>query len=296
MYRYAGNADDGSPPRRAAAFRAPVLVLVSLVAAGAALGPLADPASRASRPTPVGAGAPFTPEVAGEGLLAASLGGLRTLVADAFWLRAYVMWERKDRAACTVFARSACALAPESAYFRDGYATWLALDFPHWTVRERGGFRRVPQPEQDAIHRRDALEALAFLEKEMARDPDEPRYPELAGQIASMKLKDRALSAEYYRRCAETPSTPWHAAMHFVGMLDSDGRRAEAFAWLAGHAKRLPAGASDPAISYGAYLANTGQRESAVSWLRDYARSLPADSPSRREALAHGDRLASPER
>ncbi|GBL28003.1 hypothetical protein EMGBS8_19510 [Verrucomicrobiota bacterium] len=35
----------------------------------------------------------------GQGVLLGILGGLRTVVADATWLRSYVFWEKRDRAA-----------------------------------------------------------------------------------------------------------------------------------------------------------------------------------------------------
>lgn len=85
---YPNPQDDGVAPKRRipAALRTAAGVLAVLVAAGAALGPLADDASRAARPAGVAGTGEFTREMAGEGLLVGSLGGLRTLLGDAFWL------------------------------------------------------------------------------------------------------------------------------------------------------------------------------------------------------------------
>lgn len=262
-----------------------------LFAGGALLGPLSDDASRASRP----GGAEGVRATAGEGVLLASLGGLRTFVADAFWLRAYVMWERRDRAGCSLFARTACSLAPETPYFRTGYANWLAFDFPHWTLRESGGYGRVPAAEREARHRRDALAALKFLEDEMARDPREPSLPLLASEVAHIKLKDRGLAASYSRRAAETPAAPWRAVADYVGYLDADGRRAEAFRWLDARGSRRPVGSPDPVLSYAAFLWSTGQKSRAVSWLRDYAQFRPPGS-ARDEALRWASRMETSER
>ena len=248
---YPNPQDDGVAPRRRipAALRTAAGVLAVLVAAGAALGPLADDASHAARPAGVAGKGEFTREMAGEGLLVASLGGMRTLLADAFWLRSYVMWVRQDRAACTLFARTACALAPETPYFREVYANRMAFDFPHWAVRERGGVFRVPEVEQAAVHRREALAAIAYLDKEMVRYPDEPRLPLVAGEIADIKLRDRARAAAYYRRSAESPSGPWYPAMLYTNYLEESGRVREAAEWLHRYAHSRPEGSASRLIA-----------------------------------------------
>ncbi len=214
--------------------------VVALIAAGAVLGPLADGASSATQPEGFSFREVASVEAAGEGVLTASLGGLRTLVADVFWLRAYVMWERRDRAGCDTYARAACALAPETPYFRKEYANWLGFDFPHWTIRLLGG-RNMPESEQAIIQRRDANAALAWLDTQMNRTPDEPGYPLVAGQITSRKLKDDGRAAAYFRRSAETPAAPLTPALEYAHHLWGAGRGAEAAVWLRTYIARLPA-------------------------------------------------------
>jgi hypothetical protein len=216
-------------------------VVTALIAAGTLFGPLADGASRATQSDGFSFRETSVREAAASGVLTATLGGLRTLVADVFWLRAYVMWERRDRAACDTYARAACALAPETPYFRKEYANWLAFDFPGWTIGRLGG-RNMPKSEQDIIHRRDANAALAWLDVEMKRSPSEPNYPLVAGQIASRKLKDLLRAADYYRRAAETPAAPLTPAMEYTLILCDSGRREEALAWFRRYAVRLPPG------------------------------------------------------
>lgn len=220
----------------------------ALIAAGALFGPLADGASRATQPEGFSFRETSVREAAGEGVLTATLGGLRTLVADVFWLRAYVMWERRDRAACDAYARAACALAPETPYFRKEYATWLGFDFSHWTIRRLGG-RNMPQPEQDVLHRRDANAALDWLDGEMKRSPSEPGYPLVAGHIASRKLKEHLRAAAYYRRAAETPDAPLTPALEYANYLWSVGRGDEAAGWLRTYAARLPEGSRSRAYA-----------------------------------------------
>lgn len=214
-----------------------------LALAGNALEPLATRASRATQPK---AGCAATP---GGGLTLAALGGMRTLMADAFWLRAYVMWERRDRAACTTFARLACTLSPETASFRTGYAGWLAFDFPHWTVAEAGGFRKVSEAARAEYNRADATAALAFIDEAMASDPDNAAYGLLAGQICDVKLRDRSRAAAYYKRASESPEGPWYPTWLYVDALVLSGRPREAADFLRRYAARVPADSSRAALA-----------------------------------------------
>lgn len=225
----------------------------ALALAGTALEPLAAPASRATRPAGV---APHHAS-AGEGLLLASLGGMRTLAADAFWLRGYVMWERRDRAACTTFAKLACALSPETPSFRTGYASWLAFDFPHWSIAEAGGVFKVGEADREKFNRTDALEALTFIDDAMAREPDDARYGLLGGQICDIKLKDRDRAATYYQKASETTAAPWYPTWLYADKLVLTGRVDEARAFMRRYANRVPPGSTRAAHAQ-RYLADLG--------------------------------------
>lgn len=226
------------------------LVALALTATGVALEPLAAEASRAARPP----GAAALRNSAGEGLMLASLGGLRTLVADAFRLRAYLMWERRDRAACLAYADLACTLSPETPAFRETLCTWLAFDMPHWAVAEAGGRKRLGPEGEAAIHRRDAAAVLKRLAREQADDPDEPRYPLLEGQIRDIKLHDEDGASDAYRRAAETPAAPWYPAWLHAEKLMRTARPAEAAAFMRRFAARA-ANESDrrDALDYAAH-------------------------------------------
>lgn len=277
------------PARSFGALRARTLPflfsLSSFIFCGALFGPLADGASRATQPEGFSFREVSSLEAAGEGVLTASLGGLRTLVADVFWLRAYVMWENRDRASCNAYARAACALAPETVYFRKEYANWLAFDFPTWTVRRLGG-RNMPRSEQELILRRDAKSALDWLDAEIKRSPDESNYPLVAGNIAGRRLKDPARAAAYYRKAAETPDAPWYPAMEYTHFLWNAGRRSEALDWVCRYTDRRPAGTQDTGLQFAYSLVGFGRVDEAVAWLRLYAARRPAGSPERDAASA----------
>lgn len=254
---------------------------VAMVLVGSAIGPLADGASRATRPE----GVVFSPSdrgALGEGVLLASLGGLRTLIADGFWLRAYVMWERKDRAACSAFAEAACRLAPESAYFRKEYANWLALDFPAWTVRRLGG-ANLPDRERDAVYRADADSGLAMLDDAMTRLPDAPSLPMAAGDIVLRRLKDRPRAMDYYRRSAETTAAPWYPAMEYMLFLWDTGRGDEALRWSEAYERRRPAGEESLALRFSVLLATHERRAEAESWLASVVASRREDTRASQE-------------
>lgn len=238
----------------------------SMVLVGVAIGPLADGASRATLPSGVTLSAADRGTL-GEGMLIASLGGLRTLVADGFWLRAYVMWERRDRAACEAFAEAACRLAPESAYFRKEYATWLALDFASWTVTRLGGMN-LPEREREAVRHADAQAGIAMLDEAMTRHPDDASLPMAAGDIASRRLKDRPRAMEYYRRSAETSASPWYPAMEYTLFLWDLGRREEALRWTAAYERRRPADEESLALRFAVLLATHERRAEAEEWLK----------------------------
>lgn len=212
--------------------------LAGLLAAGGLLAPLGRPASRAARPAPVDFSAPGV--AVSRGVMMAALGGLRTPAADLFAVRAHVMWERRDRAACATYGELACLLAPETPAFREAAANRLGFDFAHWSVREAGGMWSVPKATADAFHRRDAEAALAMLESAMRTTPDEARFPLLAGQICQIKIRDESRAAAYYKRAAETTEAPWMPAMIYVDWLARSNRVAEARVWLTGYLRKKP--------------------------------------------------------
>ena len=239
----------------AADFRTPALhaargiaVLAAMILTGVAIAPFGDPASVATRPARFSFAKAEPRELATEGMLV-SAGGLRTLAADAAWLRAYVMSEKQDRGSCSAYARLACALAPENSYFREGYANWLALDFPHWTITALGGYMQVPENVRNALFKTDALAALDYLKGEMARNPDEYRYPILAGQIVIIKFKDIERGAAYDRQAAGTPAKPWPPALRYANHLANNGKQAEAVAWMKAYAARCRPGTINRALA-----------------------------------------------
>jgi hypothetical protein len=173
----------------------------------------------------------------GQGALLGMFGGFRGIMADFAWVRGYVFWAQRDRAAFESYSRLALALDPANTEFIVGYAESVAYDIAGWEVREREGKRRgsLPRAEREKINRRYAERGLALLADAAAR------HPEHAGLfhwkraiIYSARLRDTARSAEEHRRAAEAPfDSVLSSELTYVALLTRElNRRADAVAWL----------------------------------------------------------------
>lgn len=170
----------------------------------------------------------------GQGVLLGILGGLRTVVADATWIRSYVFWEKRDRAGCEALMRTACALDPRARFFWENAGYAVGYDFAHWEIRRRGGYAKVPQDIQDGIFRRYAQLGLAVFEDGVAHTGGNPGILISAGQLAEIKLKDNLLASAYYRRATQAKNSPWFAYFMCARTLWEAGRKQEAYDWYRG--------------------------------------------------------------
>ena len=168
---------------------------------------------------------------AGQGALLGVLGGFRPVLADLTWIRAYVKWEKRDRG-CEALLRLACLLDPHATTFWENRGNMVGLDMAHWEIRARGGYLRVPEPEQRAAFARFGRKGIEALEEgvPVARRPSSLLV--LAGYLAETRVRDPLLASGYYRRAHESPPAPWYCA-YFVGRLLKDaGQPREAYAYL----------------------------------------------------------------
>jgi hypothetical protein len=147
-------------------------------------------------------------------------------VADALWLQVNVAWESRQGAAVRRLGGATLAAAPDETAFRLGLARMLAHDLPAW--REEAA-PAAPRAVVDAWRREGLEEALAVL---AAGAADDPRLGLEAGGLALHVGGDAARAAAFFRRAAEAPGAPAHAARIHVRLLVALGREAEARAWL----------------------------------------------------------------
>jgi hypothetical protein len=177
--------------------------------------------------------------LAGQGGLPVMPGGLRSVAADGFWLRANLAWERRDRETTRALLELTVAADERPAYFWLNGARMIAYDFPTWLPADIPAFVR-----RKTVHA-EAGRAVAFLEKGLRwRGPD----AELLIEMANIHLWQRAdleSAARCYRLAAEQPGAPYYAARIHAELLQRLGRRHEALAWLQDLLPKLPA--DDPA-------------------------------------------------
>jgi hypothetical protein len=185
----------------------------------------------------------------GQGVLLGILGGLRTVVADATWLRSYVFWEKRDRAGCEALMKTACALDPRSRFFWENTGYAVGYDFAHWEIRRRGGYAKVAPDIQEGIFRRYAQLGLAVFEDGVEHTGGNSGILISAGQLAEIKLKDNLLAAAYYRRATQAKTVPWFAYFMCARTMWEAGQKKEAYAWYSaqwlGKLKKEEDGAPD---------------------------------------------------
>jgi hypothetical protein len=188
---------------------------------------------------PAGASIAQLATLGGSGGVLAVLGGLRGAVADGFWLRTNLAWERRDVAATTALLRLTVAADERQLYFWVNGARILAYDLPEW--RADG----APQALRQRLARDQARVALDFLEQGLrSHGPEAGLFIEMAN-IRLRALGDREGAARLFRLAAEQPGAPYYAARIHAELLRELGRPAEALAWLNQILPGLPA--TDPA-------------------------------------------------
>lgn len=177
--------------------------------------------------------------MAGRGGLASALGGLRSVVAGNYWLRASLAWEQREAATMETFIGLTIAADERHLYFWLNGARMLAYDVPTWQPGDTPMvIARQGRGEQ-------AQRALLFLEKGLNwHGADAEIYVEMAN-IHLRQLGDLESAARCYRRAAEQPGAPYYAARIHAELLRELGRPQEALMWLRGIWPRLPA--DDPA-------------------------------------------------
>jgi len=81
----------------------------------------------------------------GQGLVMATLGGFRSVVADIHWLRTMVAWEKEDKDKTIAHIQFTVTLDPRPTFFWLNGARMMAYDMRHWNkdpTRRRKASRR----------------------------------------------------------------------------------------------------------------------------------------------------------
>ena len=227
----------------AANFKPAVLgaTLAALVAAACGLRPVAGSLASA---------APRTDQLlalAGRGGTLAVLGGMRSVAAGGFWLKANLVWEKRDAPATIALIELTVAADERPLYFWLNGARMLAYDLPEWQLE--GVSSAAVRQKIIADH---ARQALRFLEQGRRWHGDDAALFIEMGNIQLRRTGDLEAAARCYRQAAEQPGAPYYAARIHGELLRELGRPAEAIAWLRQILPTLPA--DDPAARRGVVL------------------------------------------
>lgn len=177
--------------------------------------------------------------LAGRGGTLAVLGGMRSVVASGFWLRANLAWEQRNPVETTALLELTVAADERPLYFWLNGARILAYDVPAWPPAV------VPLAVRQRASEEQAHMALGFLEKGLRwHGPDAELYVEMAS-IHLRRLGDLESAARCYRLAAEQSGAPYYAARIHAELLSELGRPQEALLWLRQVLPKLPA--DDPA-------------------------------------------------
>lgn len=206
--------------------------LAGLAAAGALLGWVAAPVWSDMRRREPALRLDSAIAATGQGITLALLGGFRALVADAAWIRMYVLWEQRDLPATDTLIHVVSAVDPRPLYFWLNGARILAYDLKAWRIEAAGGYEAVPPAAQARIARDQAAVAIRHLDAAMAFHPASAEVWVERANIELNGLRDVAAAAESYRKGWEQPGAPYYAARLYAEMLRRLGRKAEALAWL----------------------------------------------------------------
>jgi tetratricopeptide (TPR) repeat protein len=220
----------------------PLVVFAGMAAAGAVLDRLAAPVWAAARARQPALRLDSSLAAAGQGVTLALLGGFRALVADAAWVRMYVIWEKHDLPGTETLIRFVTAIDPRPVYFWLNGARILAYDLAAWRIQAAGGYEGAAASVQQRIAREQAELALRHLEAAIAFHPANPDLWVERANIELNRLGDVAAAAESYRRAWEQPRAPYYAARLHAELLRKLGRKADALGWLVKLHPTLPPG------------------------------------------------------
>src|SRR5687768_2320668 len=147
------------------------IMVAGLASAGAALDRVIAPAWSAARARQPALRLNPSMAAAGQGVTLALLGGFRALVADALWIRMYVLWERRDLPGTQTLIQLVTAVDPRPAYFWINGARILANDLAAWRIEAAGGYDAIGESVVTRLNREQAAVALSFLDAAMIFHP-----------------------------------------------------------------------------------------------------------------------------
>ncbi len=175
---------------------------------------------------------------AGQGLIFAVLGGVRTLVADILWLKTMIVWESENLEKTHSLIQFTTTVDPRPKFFWINGARIIANDMPHWEAAQGNTPEQTKRNTVALAH-----SAIALLEKAKPHHDDKPDILLEIGNIHLTRLRDARSAAEMYRKAyIEHESTPYYVARLYGQLLRRMGRNEEAYKFLTELHSTLPDG------------------------------------------------------
>lgn len=167
-----------------------------------------------------------------------SVGGLRQVVANAFWIQTYLAWERQDAEATLRQAARAVQVEPENWFFWQNTARIVAYDFVRWPSAAAFTVGMTPA-EAEVYWLRVAFGWLGRAEAAL------PPGPEVDLERASLHLHrrgDRRAAALAYQAAWQQPNAPYFAGRLGGELLRQSGDLEGALEWYERLYAELPDG------------------------------------------------------
>ena len=173
-----------------------------------------------------------------EGIVMATLGGFRSLIADIQWLKTMYSWEKEDKAKTIGHIQFTLSLDPRPTFFWLNGARMIAYDMRHWDI----GPVTSPQELREEEIRLASL-AIDLLKYAMQYHPETVSFPIEIAHIYLNRLGNLEMAAEYYHRAyTQYQEPPYYVGRLHALILAQMGRNEEAYKFLTNLFRELPSG------------------------------------------------------
>ena len=135
----------------------------------------------------------------------AALSGFRAVVADAFWIHAYGVWERVDWAAMKIDFDIVTTLQPRCVLFWDNSAWHMWANARIAALEDRKQPRAALRLKAQREYWRLGED---YLLRGIANNPDSAKLHTSLGSLYRDRFQDHAKAAEVYARGAALPDAP----------------------------------------------------------------------------------------
>lgn len=170
-----------------------------------------------------------------------SLGGLKVLAADYFWVKKEVHWEKKELNHTLRSMEMSIRLNPLNSQFWIQAGRTVAYDMAHWRLKK---MYKEKGPIPDAVQRKAKKEqvekAILMMDKASLLFPDNYKIPVEKAQYYLQSLQDNEKGLFYYQQAASFDDRPYIVDRIHAELLKKMGRSEEALAVYQEHFKRLP--------------------------------------------------------